>query len=503
MLVHQATVGKMERNYSTIARLAVRNTVWVSVGFYISQITAFLATLVLTRSLPPEVFGHFALGLFWVGLLSLSTKFGLYYAAIRHTLLDPELLGTFAALEILLSVATLMLSLLAGGLLLMVGQPEGVVVTIVTLAVVSIVTSFTMPLGMALEREIQLSRLALVSIVATLFAYITGIFLARMGAGIWSLIAQNSLMMLLSSAGTVIVCRRRMPWIFKWRWRFDRQVAKQLLQVGVPIGLSNTANSSIISQYDNFLIGTFVGPATLGYYDRAYRTSQWANLLLTSPLIRVSLPTFSRVHDDPPRLAKSVQIVLWGLTTLGVPIALFVMYGASDIIKILYTSVWQDSAPFLSILALFTIFTPFAAVAQTLAIAQAHQRWMFILTVTQAMIMVCIGTPLTWWFGVNGTLLAVGLTALVGFVLGIRYMFSQKLFALREIFGPAIIALLISYFSVEAISYIPGWSQWTPILRLSAIAVSGPGIYTIMIFMLRPKETWANIQYLVEHFKAR
>lgn len=114
---------------------------------------------------------------------------------------------------------------------------------------------------------------------------------------------------------------------------------------------------TVMNQFDNFLIGTFVGATTLGFYDRAYRTSQWPNILLTAALIRVGYLTFAKVQNDIPRLTHAVRLCIWVITTLGTPMALAIFFSAPDLVTVLYTEKWLPSAPFFALLgALFAYF---------------------------------------------------------------------------------------------------------------------------------------------------
>ncbi|HET7376444.1 MAG TPA: oligosaccharide flippase family protein, partial [Anaerolineae bacterium] len=122
-------------NGSTIARIAVRNTVWVGLGSYATQIIGFVATIAITRILSPEVFGIFSLATFWFTLLNLRTKSGINYAAIRHTENNGELLGTYLALDAAFALLSLLLSVIAGLILIQYNLAPVVAITIVVLMV--------------------------------------------------------------------------------------------------------------------------------------------------------------------------------------------------------------------------------------------------------------------------------------------------------------------------------------------------------------------------------
>src|SRR5512144_643148 len=103
---------------STLGRIAVRITIWASIGTYLNQFIAFAATLVMTRLLDPSVFGTFSLATFWYTLLNLRPKAGTNYSAIRQPESNNTLLGTYWGIDGVLAVGSLVLSIIVGIVLL-------------------------------------------------------------------------------------------------------------------------------------------------------------------------------------------------------------------------------------------------------------------------------------------------------------------------------------------------------------------------------------------------
>ena len=495
-------------SHSTLGRIAVRITVWASIGTYLNQFIAFGATLVMTRLLDPSVFGTFSLATFWYTLLNLRPKAGLNYSAIRRPESNNTLLGTYWAVDVVLAIGSLVLSVIVGLVLLYLNAmfpslnyTPAVVISLVVLMLVDAASASFSPLSMILEKELQVSRLALVALGAAIIAYAVAIMLAFGGAGIGALLAINAITMLVSGIGIVIVCRRRWPSAFKGRWHFDRALARRLVRDGLPTGLSLTAFNSIVTQYDNFLIGTFVGVTTLGYYDRAYRIAHWTNILLTLVISRVGFLTFSRVRDDAPRLTQAVRLSLWVLLTLGIPMTLMLFFGAADIVKILYTDRYSESAYFLRFLTIYSLFSPFISLAFWLAVSVGDHRRSVFLTTVQAATLIILGTPFTLWWGVNGTLVAVLITMVVAFVLGLWYVFHEVPLSIREVFGAHTVALFVA---VLALCLIQLWSNWAALGALGRIVIIsflGPGLFAGVLLLLRPAEMRERIGYVRQQFR--
>jgi O-antigen/teichoic acid export membrane protein len=278
-------------------------------------------------------------------------------------------------------------------------------------------------------------------------------------------------------------------------------LARRLLREGLPTGLSLAAVSSIVTQFDNFLIGTFVGATTLGYYDRAYRIASWSNILLTTIISYIGFLTFSKVRDDPARLTHAVRLALWILLTLGIPIALVLFFGAPDVVQIFYTSKYAESAYYLRFLTIYSLIWPLVSLGFWLAVARGDHRQAIFITGGQAATIILLGTPLTLWLGVNGTLLAVATTMVVAFSLSCAYIFRQVPLSPRKVFGAHVMALLAAILVLVLVFQVPSWSEIQPLGRVILISMLGSGVFLLTLFLLRPGETRERISYVWQRFR--
>ncbi|MCC7359393.1 MAG: oligosaccharide flippase family protein [Anaerolineales bacterium] len=482
---------------SSLARILLRGTVWTTLGSYAGQLLGFAAVLVLTRLLDQTTFGWLALATFWVSLLNLRTKAGLNYSAIRQPVTTGELLGSYYALDLALGALSFTLSCVAAVLLPRLGYPRPVALAVVALMGAESLVTLVSPLAIALEKELQVSRLTLVTLVGYVAAYAVAIPLALAGGGLWSLLAINLVAAVVSLGGVYVTCRQRWPEAFRLRWRFDRDLARRLIREGLPTGLSYTALASIVNQFDNFLIGTFVSAATLGLYDRAYRIASWPNLLATTIITRIGFLAFAKVREDPERLAQAVQLALWGLAVISLPLALGLLFGANDIIQVLYGDRWAESAPFLRFLSLYSLIWPVTSLGYWLAAAVGHHRTALGLTAAQAATIIGLGVPLTLWLGVTGTLLAVAATMLVACGLTNFYVFRQISLSPFAVYGrpglAAAAALLALWLAQRALA----WSAWPAAVRLGVMGIIIVAVFGGLLFVLEGAALRERLRYLV------
>jgi lipopolysaccharide exporter len=479
-----------------LARIVLRATFWTSLGTYATQVLGFAINLLLARILPVETYGYFSMATFWTTQLEVRNKSGLMYAAIQEKDISGELLGTFWGLDVALGGLQFLLGALAAGVLAILGYPPAVVVALLVLMGAESVTALVGPLDMALEKELQVSRLTLLGLVGSVIGYAAAVALAIIRRDIWALIVINSAVAVVFTLGAYWLAVRRLPQALRIRWHFNRTLARELLRRGIPTGLSLTTVLGFVSMFDNFLVGTFVGYTALGFYDRAFRTAQWPNLLLTTVVSRVGFITFARLRDDPPRLTHAVRLSLWLLLTLGLPLGLFLVFGAPDIIGVLYGPAWLQSAAYLPFITVYALAAMFWGLGFWLSVALKDTRTGVILTVTQAAILLVLATPLTWRFGIAGTLAGVGVTNATALVLSLIYVYRKVPMSARETLLPPVIAALASALVLVLIMHAPGWSVLPAVLRLIIVGSVAGGAFWVVLFALRPAEMLERGRYL-------
>jgi PST family polysaccharide transporter len=485
-------------NGERLARIAIRSTLWVSIGNYSSILIGFVSTLLLTRLIRPEIFGFFSMSIFWSTLLNLRSKSGLNYASIQHAETNGKLLGTFYVLDLIAAFGSLALSIIGALLLFLASGIIEIALSVVILTSVDTISSLVGPLSMVLEKELQLSRLTLVTLVASTIAYATAILLALVGGGIWSLLSVNIITTLISIIGVYWVCKRRLPQTFHVRWEFDKSLARKLLRVGLPTGLSLTTQGSIVTQFDNFLIGTFVGYTTLGFYDRAYRIAHWPNLLLSMIVSRVGFLTFAKVQNDLPRLTHAVRLSIWLLLILGIPIALVLCFGAQDIVRILYGDAWSESATFLPYLVVYSLTWPLISLAFWLSVALGHTRITVTITAVQALTLVLFGTLLTIQWGVMGTILGVGITMLFAFILSCWYIFRQIPISVLEIFGAPLLSGCVAVGILLITNQMQEFVQLGPLAKLIITTSISFAVFLGVLLTVQYAETVKRIEYVLQ-----
>lgn len=456
----------------------------------------FVSNLILTRLLTPSDFGIFALGTFFFALVNLRPKAGIDQAFAHHPVSDAAASGTFAALSISAGIASLGVALLVAPLLLMFHYDSAVIVVLLVLAAVGVSDSIMGIAWVQLDKALLFTRVNLVTAIAFPLSYLPAFYLALNGGNYWALLAQNIAYALLLLIGLWLTARRALREVWRARWQFSKTLARQFLRFGIFVGAA-TIFATLVYQFDNFLVGTFVGVETLGYYDRAYRIAQWSSILVGSVLTRTAFYAYSRLQNDLARLTKTATMSLWIVTMLAVPLALAIFVSADDLILFLFGKAWLPSALFLRFLVVYSVLRPLLDDANSLFIAVGHPRRTTIVTIVQAIVIVLAATPLTFRWNAVGTAIGVGITFVAGLI--VTYYFVRRTLPdlnLREAFAVPLIAsfitLLITLLSKQ---WLASWNP--PLFVLLALEMGSVMlIYFMLVFLMRPRVTRERAQYV-------
>ncbi|NLE75609.1 MAG: oligosaccharide flippase family protein [Chloroflexi bacterium] len=480
----------MQEPVQRAAGRAVRGAAIVLVSSYLNMGMGFAATVWLTRLLAPEDFGVLALATFLFGLLDPRTKFGLDPAFMHRPRTTDQLIATHLSLQLALGVGGLLLALLVRPLLPLLGYSPQVAVVVVVLAAVGILEVSGTTARNVLEKDLRFGRTALVVSGSWFFCYATSITLAGRGLGLWSLVAGSAVNFALNALGFWALAGVRL------RPTVDRAMARWLLRFGTAL-VPGAFAVIFLTQFDNFLVGTLVGLAALGYYERAYKVAQWPTGLVTHVVARVSLPFYARLQHDPPRLARAFGLTLWLIAAVAVPLALVLFAVAPDFVRLVFGEKWLPSALYLRLLVVYSAVRPLLDDAAALFAATGQPRKVTSVQVSQAVALVAAATPLTWLWGAPGTALGVGVAFVVGLAVTYRYVWQTVHLPLWETLrGPAlgtaagVAALAALALASESLA---GWPLW-------ARVVGQGGVVALAFYgglaLVEGRDLWTRGQYI-------
>lgn len=431
--------GKAEE---PLAYRAVRGGIWVVAGSYWSIGVGFAANILLMRLLTPAIYGEFALAMFFYTFLQLRGKIALNYAFAQQRAVTGETVGTLFTLDVLLGWGGALLALITVPILLHLGYSPPVAWIMLTLAVLSGLESFVGVFSVVLESALRFKPVSVIGGLAMPLSYLPAFAFALSGRGEYSLVAQAvsfSLISLMAGGLYVVFAQRD---LFRLRWRYDHRLAWDYIRFGAVTGLGNYV-ASLVTQTDNFILGTLSGTTTLGYYDRAYRIAQWPSLLLSALIGRAAIFTYSRLREDSMRLQRAATMVLWISAIVAAPVALALFLSAPELVPFLFGAQWTPAVPILRVLLLLAVLRPIWENIGALFIGSGQPRRVIEISALQLLILALVGAPLTLAAGALG-MASAAVLAIGGGLAAAYWMLRRSLtLDIRSILlGPVLASLL-------------------------------------------------------------
>lgn len=313
-------------------------------GQAVRTVLQMASIVVLARLLSPRDYGLLALVLVVVGVGEILRDFGLSTAAIQAKSLSREQRDTLFWLNVALG---LVLSVVAFGVAplyaILFHQPP-LEHMVQVLALMFTINGIAAQFRADLNRRMHFGQIAASDVVGQAAGLVVGVVCAVLGAGYWSLVAQQltqvfvALVMLASCA--------------RWRPRRPQRGAAvgSLVRMG-----SHLAATRIIyylmNNLDTLTIGLRFSSVSLGVYNRAFQLMNQPLSQMLTPATTVALPVLSRLQNDLVRAGEYIKRAQLAIGYTIVP-CLAVAAGAStQFVALLLGSHWTKVVPIFALLA--------------------------------------------------------------------------------------------------------------------------------------------------------
>ena len=323
------------------------------------------------RLLTPEDFGLVAIVSVFLGLSLLLTNTGLSSSLINKNEIEKYDYDNVFTFSLLLGVSLWsVLYFLATPLSLFFEDSR----LEFLFEIVSIVLLFA-PLSAIpsaiLKRKLDFKSLALINVFSTFIALALAVTMALLNYGYYSLIVQKIVFILLNVVLLFIVAN------YRPKLTLNMLNLKKHLAFGVPILGSKLINYSI-GNMDNFLIGKFMGPGSLGFYSRAFS-------LVTIPSTRIGLvinstvfPIFSQMKNSKLDIKQTLLDFYGILAYILLLVSLLYVTVSRSLIHIISPDgVWDEIIPIIHALAIVSIFKPMIAFYNSVVSAMGFPRESF------------------------------------------------------------------------------------------------------------------------------
>ena len=219
-----------------------------------------------------------------------------------------------------------------------------------------------------LARHFNFRVLAVRSIGGSLCGGLAGIACASMGAGVWSLVAQQLTMSAVSMALLWSTC----PW--RPRFEFCPRTARDILDYMRRI-MGGSVLFVVNQNCDVVMIGMLYGPTSVGIYSVGKRLAVALNMVAATPINGVTMPTLAEAQDDAHQLRTILFFAIRGVLSICAPIFLGAVALDQEIILTIFGHKWAGAVSVFGWLALATLCAMTLQFNNTVFSIKNHPIW--------------------------------------------------------------------------------------------------------------------------------
>ena len=383
----------------SLGRASRAGVMWTTARSYLVELVTLPATVLLAQLLSPFDFGVAAVAIFFGRLAGRVSNAGMGSALVRVKVLRDEHVSSIFVLNLVIcSTAALILLVLARPLATFYREPR-IAALIPFVALDFIFSALSMVPQALLTRAMRYKEIATLASADAIAAAAASVLFAWLGFGYWSIVF-----------GPLVGS------FLKWAWgiklvglqmslHFVPSAARELLSFA--FGTYSRGLLEYVSlNIDNLVVGRVLGVTPLGYYDKAFATTQRAYNKLTLGGPSVSFRALAIMQDDPARFYRAFEKIVVSATLL--TFGVFAVLGAMGphLIVFVFGEKWSPSIVPFQLLCVGAALRTSAAFAGAAANARGWIWWNVWLQAAYT-VMIALGIVLAAPWGTNGAAAAV------------------------------------------------------------------------------------------------
>lgn len=455
--------------------------IWSFINQFGRQGITIIVTIVLARLVPPSEFGLIGMVTVFINFASIFIDFGFSSVLIQKDEVTSQDLDTVFFCNVIVSIFLFVLFTLSAPIIARFYN-EPTLVLITRIASLSFLISPIASVKPALAaKAMDFKLITKVSLISLLSGSIVGIVMALFGFGVWSIVFQTLVSGFISAVYFLFITD------YRPKFRFYKSSFNQMIKVGGSI-IGDTTVNYWTRNADNLLIGKFLGESALGIYSRSYSLMLLPLTNITRVIIRVMLPSFSKIKKDIAETKriyiKTVQVI----AALVFPIMFGLSAAAEIFVLVVFGSKWIAMVPLIRVLSIVGAIQSILALNGSIYVSQGKANIAFRITIIFNLIFLSGFTIGLFVGGLEGVAYSYFITTLIGAIPNLYYAIRlikvsiyEVLIKLWKIFTASTL-MGIAIWQIFSFQFFNGWNQNFTLIVMMLIGIL---IYCLLIYILR------------------
>ena len=333
-------------NASALGQSGVSAVKWSVVSTVSRFALQLVAQVILARTLGPEIFGVFAIGMLVLTFANFVSGFGFSWSLLQRVQVNDEDIRFAWTWQLMVGLVSMLAVYFLASLLAQYFTEPRAQAVIEWLSLACLLSAAAAPSSYLLQRDLDFRAVGLIQVGSYAVGYVAvGVPMALLGWGATSLVAA----WLVQAALVFLASYVRKP--HPLRPLFWYPEAMFAVGTGRAVFLTNIVNW-VLNNLDRVLIARLLNAHALGLYNVAYNLATMPNTLLLGALQPAFLAAGARLQNELQRLGRAYLQMLATILVLAVPAFIFLALVSADLVRLLYGAQWTEAAWVLGILFL-------------------------------------------------------------------------------------------------------------------------------------------------------
>jgi O-antigen/teichoic acid export membrane protein len=459
---------------------AARGVLWTLAEYGGGESIAFFVFLILASVIEPADFGLISLALVFISFVQMFLVQGFADAVIQRETLEADHCSTAFWTNLAIAAIFVVLTLILADPIAGLFHEPDLAVVLRWLAPLPIGTALVSIHQALFKRRLDFSAFAKRAVLGVGAGGIVGVSCALAGYGVWSLVAQQLTISMVSVA---------VIWMSSdWRpsFRFSARRFRDMAEFSLSI-IGGNFTMFIFRKTDVTLIGYFLDTHQLGYYYLVQRLLTTMGLVTQSTIQSIVMPVLSRVQNDLPRFREIFAQTVQFLNALWLPLALGAGLVASLMLPVVFGAKWQPSVPLLELWSLVGFSDAYTLYSAPALAAAGRPRAFLTASIIQVAIAVTLLLPATR-FGLRGIVAADVLVAVAIIPVHLTVLRREIGISAVTLFKRCTPAILAAFVMATAVLVLKGAvvAALPPAMALVILVCVGAVVYLLTLAALAP-----------------
>lgn len=329
----------------------ISGVIWSTIERFSVQGVQFVLTIIISRLILPSDYGLIAMLGFFLAIAQTFIDSGFSNALIQKQDRTEIDFSTVFYFNIVVGIIVyIILYVCSQYIASFYNEPKLHLIT-KFIGLNLIISSFSVIHNTILTINLNFKVQAIASLIAVIISGVIGVIIAYMGFGIWAIIIQSLLNNLLNTLLLWILVKWRPKLYYSWT---SFQI---LFGFGSKLLLGALLHTIYINLY-TLCIGKIFSATELGYYNQAFKISQFPSSNISSIIARVTYPIECEIQHDNKLLQNNFLKFIRLSAFIIFPLMIGLCVLAKPIIQFLLTDKWLGSVTLLQIMCLAYMWNP-------------------------------------------------------------------------------------------------------------------------------------------------